>query len=97
MAKRRIRAAVLVFAFLFVLVSSFSFVALEADHDCIGENCRICCQITACGYLIRSFAYFAVLLFIFAAAGTLYVFIDEKQKALLPDSTLVSLKVKLSD
>ncbi|MCR5150783.1 MAG: hypothetical protein K6B52_06120 [Clostridiales bacterium] len=38
----------------FALISSVSFVAAESDHECTGENCEICCSITACINNIRT-------------------------------------------
>ena len=34
------------------MILSVSFIALNADHDCCGEDCRICAQIRACEELL---------------------------------------------
>ena len=36
-----------------VMILSVSFIALNAHHNCSGEDCRICAQIRACEDLLR--------------------------------------------
>ena len=47
-AKKRIIAILLAATVLFVMLYSALFIAAEADHDCVGENCPICYQINVC-------------------------------------------------
>lgn len=81
----------------FVMLSSVVYVAVEADHDCIGEDCGICHQINTCDHLLKNLS-FAVGIAVLAAALTYTLC-----RAILPCTdiiqafTLVSLKVKLSD
>ena len=56
------RIAAMLVAVLFctaVLLSAF-FIAAEADHDCIGETCSICCRVAICKNLLRGFGAAAV-------------------------------------
>ena len=80
-----------------VMLSSAVYIAAEADHDCSGEDCAICRQISACENLLRSLGLAG------AAAAITAAFIYTLCKVILPCTetigtlTLVSLKVKLSN
>ena len=37
-----------------VMLSSAIYIAVEADHDCSGEDCAICHQIGVCENLLKS-------------------------------------------
>ena len=76
-----------------VMLSSAIYIAVEADHDCSGEDCAICHQIGVCENLLKSLGL----------AGAAAAFTYTMCKAILPCTemigtlTLVSLKVKLSN
>ena len=36
------------------MLSSAAFIAAEADHDCSGEDCAICCAISVCVNIFKS-------------------------------------------
>ena len=80
-----------------VMLSSAVYIAAEADHDCSGEGCAICHQISTCENLLRSLGLAG------AAAAITAAFTYTLCKAVLPCTetsgtlTLVSLKVKLSN
>ncbi len=97
MMKTKRFASVLALLAAFIMLFSVLFIALEADHDCRGEDCAICAQIQVCEDLIRNlltstaflaaaWCYF-VLIRLFAVADRCSVF----------PHTLIALKVKLSD
>ena len=73
------------------------YIAVEADHDCSGEDCAICHQIGVCENLLKSLGLAG------AAAAISAAFTYTVCKAILPCTemigtlTLVSLKVKLSN
>ena len=95
--RKRVTAAIVAAAILLVVVFSSFFIAAEADHDCVGENCPICCQIAVCKGILKALSA-AVYVSIFAIFVS-YIF-REKAAAFIPFSdsrTLVSLKIKLSD
>lgn len=80
-----------------VMILSISFIALNADHDCCGEDCRICAQIRACEDLLRDLLP--------AGAGLLAAWIvsnpgitsSTEPAAFSRPHTLITLRVKLSD
>ena len=78
-----------------VMLSSAVYIAVEADHDCSGEDCAVCRQISACENLLKSLGFAG------ATAAITAAFIYTLCKAVLPCTetngtlTLVSLKVKL--
>ena len=80
-----------------VMLSSAVYVAVEANHDCSGEDCAICHQISICENLLKFLGFAGT------AAAITAAFIYTLCKALLPCTetigtlTLVSLKVKLSN
>ena len=46
-------ASLTVMVLLFVMLFSISYVTLESDHDCCGEECHICECLEACGNALR--------------------------------------------
>ena len=53
MNKPRRLVSVLALLAAFMLLFSVLYIALEADHDCCGEDCAICAQLRACEDLLR--------------------------------------------
>ena len=80
-----------------VMLSSAIYIAVEADHDCSGEDCAICHQIGVCENLLKSLGLAG------AAAAISAAFTYTVCRAILPRAemngtlTLVALKVKLSN
>lgn len=80
-----------------VMLSSAIYLAVEADHDCSGDDCAICHQIGVCENLLKSLGLAG------AAAAVTAAFTYTMCKAILPCEettdtlTLVALKVKLSN
>ena len=80
-----------------VMLSSAVYIAVEADHDCSGDDCAICRQISICENLLKSLGLAG------AAAAITAAFTYTMCRAILPCAetigtlTLVSLKVKLSN
>ena len=80
-----------------VMLSSAVYLAVEANHDCSGEDCAICHQIGVCENLLKSLGLAG------AAAAITAAFTYTMCKAILPCAettdtlTLVALKVKLSN
>lgn len=95
--KIRSIALIVAFAVLFVMLCSTLYIVAEADHDCTGENCPICYQISVCQNTLKNLS-FAVCTAVFAAAFTytLCQSVSARTESIQSD-TLVSLKVKLSD
>ena len=80
-----------------VMLSSAGYLAVEADHDCSGDDCAICRQISICENLLKSLGLAG------AAAAITAAFTYTVCRAILPCAemngtlTLVALKVKLSN
>ena len=98
MGKRKKIAAVLfIVTVLFFMLGSALFIAAEADHDCVGEGCPICHQISICRNTLKNLSI-AVSAAAFAAAFT-----DMPCRGCFArtgcaqSDTPVSLKVKLTN
>ena len=80
-----------------VMLSSAIYIAVEANHDCSGEDCAICHQLQVCENLLKSIGLAG------AAAAISAAFTYTVCRAILPCAemngtlTLVALKVKLSN
>ena len=90
-------AAVLAVLLALVMLFSAAYIALEADHDCCGEDCAVCALLRACEDLLRNLLLTAALL---SAAGRLCApsrAASPTGTRFAPSHTLTALKVKLSD
>ncbi len=97
MIKSKRFASVLVLLVAFIMLFSVLFIALEADHDCCGEDCAICAQIQVCENLLRNLMTAASLVVtVWSLYALARVFTDADCRSVHPH-TLISLKVKLSD
>ena len=83
-------------AVLFIMLIFSYFIAAETVHDCTGEDCPICQQLSLCEEATRKSApvFCAALLFTAFAAFCLNLSVKER---LFVHTTLITLKVKLSD
>ncbi len=89
-------ALLLALAVCFITLFSSFYIAAEADHDCIGESCPLCYQISVCENTLKSLGYGAAV--ISAAALTCsFAILSGQPKTHLRESTLITLKVKLSN
>lgn len=97
MTKPKQLAAVLALLLALVMLFSAVYIALEADHDCCGEDCFVCAQLRACEELLRNLLLTAALL---SAAGcfcALICIIAHTDLRFAHPHTLTALKVKLSN
>ena len=80
-----------------VMLSSAIYLAVEANHDCSGDDCAICRQISICENLLKTLGLAG------AAAAISAAFTYTVRRVILPCAemsgtlTLVALKVKLSN
>lgn len=95
--QKRMLALVMAAAILLIVLTSAFFVAAEANHDCIGGGCKICCQIDACCAVLKGLALAVIAAVLTAAASRPLLFLFAGCRLSAPRYTLVSLKVKLSD
>lgn len=74
---------------------AFFFVAFEADHDCAGDDCRICGLLTACLRLVRFAAAAAILAAVAFVAGQVHI--HSRRTVCVCRASLIEQKVKLSN
>lgn len=93
----RIQAVLIAFAVLFIMLSSALYIAVEADHDCTGQDCPICEQIHVCENNLKNVSL-AVCTVAFAAELQ-YILCRKISDCtdFVQSHTLVTFKVKLSN
>ncbi len=95
--RKKIAVALFIVTILFFMLGSVLFIAAQADHDCAGEGCTICHQISICRNTLKNLSI-AV-----SAAAFAAVFIDIPYRGsfvrtdCVQSDTPVSLKVKLTN
>ena len=95
--KSRLITGLLAAVLVAVMLSSAVYIAVEANHNCSGEDCAICHQLQVCENLLKSIGLAG------AAAAISAAFTYTVCRAILPCAemngtlTLVALKVKLSN
>ena len=80
-----------------VMLSSAVYLAVEADHDCSGDDCAICRQISICENLLKSLGLAGAAAVFAAAVRYALCRVIPSCAEVVRTFTLVSLKVKLSD
>ena len=94
--KRKSLAVVLSIVLLAFFVCSILFIAHEADHDCSGEDCPICEEITVLEKAIEELGTGMIALIITCAI--VFAFVDNlslQQGNRTKDESLVSLKIEI--
>jgi len=81
-----------------MILASLSFIALEADHECHGEDCHVCAMIIQCDNAFRNFGSVILQIFLSGLAIVLslrsLVFCFSGFAGLLSP---ISSKVRLND
>ena len=95
--RNRLIASVLALTAVFVMLFSACFVIAEADHDCMGDDCPICCQINLCENTLRTVRSVAAAIIFVGFFGLFAIAMPALAKKQAYNTSLVSLKVKLSD
>lgn len=80
-----------------VMLSSAIYIAVEANHTCSGEDCAICHQLQVCENLLKSIGLVGAAAVFVATVRYALCRVIPSCAELVRTSTLVSLKVKLSD
>lgn len=93
-AIRAAAGALCVMLLLAVLFSAF-YIAVEADHDCCGEGCRICVCIHQCRNVLRQFGIGAAVRQSAVLPVCAVLFAAMLVVAAFRQDTLVSEKVRL--
>jgi len=95
--KKRLTAAILAAAVLFIVIASFHISTMRIGHHCSGEDCSICCQIRACESVIKVISRICfcgtISFLLIAVFQTKTAVIDAVFSVLSP----ITLKVKLLD
>lgn len=97
MKKLRIAAFVVAVTVVFVMLFSACFIIENTEHDCKGEDCRICLCLNLCTSLLKTFsAAFCISVIVSSFAALYYT---EKSELASENhvTTPIILKVKLSD
>jgi hypothetical protein len=97
MNKRQFIGPMLSLILIICLTFSFAYVSSHAIHNCSGESCSICAHISAAENFSNNLSNTTAIvpfLFLLCLSFLAITFLDSKY---LPNHTLVSLKVKLSN
>ena len=94
--RRSVLSLAAVFVVIFVVLISSFFVAAETNHDCTGEDCPICYEISVCQETVRKMT-FACAVFAAILLLSVCIVLPVAQSRPAVCHTLISLKVKLSD
>ena len=98
MPGKRIRSARwLAAALVLVLLFSALFIALEAHHDCQGDDCAICACISICQDLLQQLSAAALVLGLTLLLNRAVRTLVFAVRAAAAYPTPITLKVKLSD
>ena len=94
----RIKRTAVLLAVIFALTvfGSAVFEAVHAVHDCCGEECAVCAQLSACENMLRSGAVSTGAVFAVICAAAVILAVKPKRSNIKCD-TLISLKVLLLD
>ncbi len=94
---RRLSAWIMTALFLFAAITSLFVIAVEADHDCVGEECVICAIVSACRHTVRSLSLALSVAACIALTDGFVLLSGLLSRKASDRKTLVSLKVKLSN
>ncbi len=97
MTTRKKAAIALTILFVFVMLFSYVFVITEAEHDCSGEDCPICEIITIVSDTIKGLSLIGSAVVICAAFVFGIVKLLSFENKTQSVSSLITLKVKLSN
>lgn len=95
--KKRVISVILAITFILTVLCFGVFITVESHHECSGEKCPVCCHISFCKSAIKTTA---LVVSTSGAATAFYFSIFSESVFNIEDavnSTLVTLKVKLSD
>lgn len=90
-------ALLLSFTVMFVMLLSSICIAAQADHHCIGDECQVCARIENGKQTLRKISAVTMAIAVMIAATHTIQMIFEHFEKLIPQNTLVVLKVKLSN
>ncbi|WP_019680500.1 hypothetical protein [Ruminococcus flavefaciens] len=93
--KKRLSAALAAVFFVLVLFCSSVFIIKHTVHECTGEGCAVCMELSLCRSIMRSFDGGSCHKLAAAAVLLLLMIVIPAVKACFGRQTLVSMKVEL--
>lgn len=93
----RVPAMILACVLAFIMLFSVFFIALEAEHDCHGEDCAICAVLSLCENALRQLVSIGAAAAILTLIRLVCFLAGEQYVVHHGVSTLITLKVKLSN
>ena len=90
-------AVLLAVIFAVTVFGSAVFEAAHADHDCCGEGCAVCAQMSACENMLRSGTVSTGAVFAVMCAAAAVILTAKPKRRNIKCDTLISLKVLLLD
>ncbi len=95
--KNRLIALLLAVTVIFAVLFSALFIAQNADHNCIGDDCQICYAISVCENVLKTIGSALAVVILAALVGVFRFFLPSVSKRTAYRTSLVTLKVKLSN
>lgn len=95
--KKRAFTSLIAVLIAFVMLSSVMFIAAESAHDCSGENCQICYQISVCENTLKQLSLAIIAVAIASALAYILIGVASSFIRLPVRTTLIILRVKLSN
>lgn len=80
-----------------VMLLSAVFIISEAGHDCIGEGCPVCCQISICEHTLKTLSNVVITMAPGIVLASSFLICHSVFLAGGRMESLVTLKVKLSN
>lgn len=97
MKKKRIIAVIFAVLFALSLIFTFSFIFANANHECVGDECPICAEIQSCEDFLKSVTTVAVVAATAVVVHKFGIIALPSLKGRADNTSLISLKVKLSN
>jgi len=95
--KTKITACIIGALVLFIVLFSSFYIAVEADHDCSGDNCSICACIEQCETALRNLAGYGAAVLITVSAVLFLIRTIVSLRVFLLKKTPVSMRVRLNN
>lgn len=94
--KRIISGIIAIMMFAVIMISSL-FIAIEADHDCCGEDCPICSFVTVCENTLRHVTEGIAAVALVVFSYVVLILLENPVVLFITQETPVSAKVRLNN
>lgn len=95
MNKKRAIALATAIAVLFVMLFSTAYIVKNSRHDCCGENCQICYNISVCRNAMKTMSAAVCVVCVFAASSYALCRAVQCSVDVINSATLITQKVEL--